>query len=203
MAETLYNKVIYAGKTLIDLTADTVTADNLLKNFTAHSKSGAIITGTCSYDANTSDANAVAAEILLNKIAYVKGAKVTGSMPNRGGVTGSISTKTGSYTIPKGYHDGSGTVSISSTEQQKLLPENIRENVTILGVTGTMSGNEGEYPAPTKTVTPSTAAQTITPGVDGSGKAYTCMREVTVEAIPYSEVVNSVGGITVTIGSAS
>jgi hypothetical protein len=58
---------------------------------------------------------------LLNKTAYVNGIKVTGSMPNRGAVSGSISTKAGSYSIAQGYHDGSGSVSIDSTEQAKII----------------------------------------------------------------------------------
>ena len=41
-----YNKVIYGGNTLIDLTADTVTASDLLEGVTAHDASGAQITGT-------------------------------------------------------------------------------------------------------------------------------------------------------------
>lgn len=40
------NKVIYAGETLIDLTADTVTPETLLLGVTAHDKSGTIIAGT-------------------------------------------------------------------------------------------------------------------------------------------------------------
>ena len=40
------NKVQFGNEVLIDLTSDTVTADKLLKNYTAHDKSGAIITGT-------------------------------------------------------------------------------------------------------------------------------------------------------------
>lgn len=40
------NKVEYAGNTLIDLTADTVTPETLAKGITAHDKSGAVITGT-------------------------------------------------------------------------------------------------------------------------------------------------------------
>jgi hypothetical protein len=63
-------------------------------------------------------------------------------MPNRGSVTGTISTISGSYSIPQGYHDGSGSVSISSTEQAKLIAENIRQGITILGVQGSMSGTE-------------------------------------------------------------
>lgn len=46
MANTTYNKVIYHGKTLIDLTKDTVTSDKLLAGSTAHDKSGKKITGT-------------------------------------------------------------------------------------------------------------------------------------------------------------
>lgn len=34
------NKVIYGGKTLIDLTNDTATADKILSGFTAHDRGG-------------------------------------------------------------------------------------------------------------------------------------------------------------------
>jgi hypothetical protein len=64
-------------------------------------------------------------------------------MPNRGSQTGAIATKTGTVTIQQGYHDGGGSISIDSTEQAKLIANNIREGITILGVTGTMSGSEG------------------------------------------------------------
>ena len=40
------NKVQYGNTTLIDLTADTVTADKLMQGYTAHDRSGALITGT-------------------------------------------------------------------------------------------------------------------------------------------------------------
>ena len=187
------NKVIYGGTTLIDLTADTVTADTLAKNVTAHDKSGTIITGTNTYDADTSDATATAAEILSTKTAYVNGNKVTGSMPNRGAVTGSISTVDGEYTIPQGYHDGSGSVSILATEAAKLIPTNIRDGVEILGVTGTMSGEEGVN-AQTKTATPQKTSQVITPDT-----GYNYLSQVTVAAIPYTETDNAAGGKTATI----
>ena len=194
MADTTYNKVIFGGKTLIDLTGDTVDAAHLLSTYTAHDKTGAIITGTCTYNADTSDANATADEILLNKTAYVNGVKRTGTMPNNGAVTGTISTKAGTYTIPQGYHDGSGSVSISTTEMSKLVAENIRQGVTILGVEGTMSGEEGVN-AQSKTVTPTTAAQVITP----DSPTYNYLSQVTVAAIPYTETANTYG-TTVTIG---
>lgn len=188
------NKIIYGGKTLIDLTTDTVTADKMLSGITAHDKSGEIITGTCDYDANTQDATAAQAEILKGKTAYVRGTKLTGSMPNNGAVTGTISEKEGTYTIPQGYHDGSGSVAIDSTEQAKLVPANIREGVTVLGVVGAMTGTEDAKPQ-SKTVTPTATVQTILPD-----EGYNYLSQVVVNAIPYSESENSAGGTTVTIG---
>lgn len=41
-----YNKVVYGGKVLVDLTSDSVVASALKKGYTAHDKSGAVITGT-------------------------------------------------------------------------------------------------------------------------------------------------------------
>lgn len=197
MANQYVNKVVYGGETLIDLTADTITADKLAKNVTAHDKSGAPITGTSTFDADTSDATATAAEILSTKTAYVNGNKVTGSMPNRGAVTGTISTKAQQYTIAQGYHDGSGKVSISSTEQAKIIATNIRQGVTILGVEGTMSGTEDMDIEPAKTVTPATTAQTVLPATGYDG-----MAQVTVEAIPVVYTDNSAGGRTCSIASS-
>lgn len=188
------NKVIYGGKTLIDLTADTVTADKVLEGITYHDKSGASGTGTCTYDSDTSDATVAVAEILTGKTAYARGAKITGTMPNKGSVTGNISAKAQKFTIAQGYHDGSGYVQIASTEQEKLIATNIRQGVTILGVEGSMSGSEGVV-AQSKTVTPTTAVQTVMPD-DG----YTHLSQVTVNPIPYAESDNSAGGKTVTIG---
>lgn len=188
------NKVVYGGNTLIDLTGDTVTEDKLLKGITAHGKDGGAVTGTCTYDVDSNDATVAVAEILDGKTAYARGAKIVGTMPNNGAATGKIITKDGAYIIPQGYHDGSGKVSIDATEQAKIIAQNIREGVTILGVEGSMSGNEG-VKAQAKTVTPSSAQQTILPDT-----GYTHLSQVTVEKIPYVESENSAGGTTVTIG---
>lgn len=187
------NKVVYGSEVLIDLTADTVTKETLLKGSTAHDKSGEIITGTCDYDANTQDATAAAAEILTGKTGYVRGNKITGTMPNKAAVTLEITEKAQEVTVPMGFHDGAGKAKIAATEQAKLIPANIREGITVLGVEGTMSGSEGMAPQ-AKSVTPSRSQQTVLPD-----EGYNCLSQVTVAAIPYTETENSAGGMTVTI----
>lgn len=193
------NKVIYGGQTLIDLTGDDVTASDVLSGKKFHLPSGASGTGACTYDADTKDATATAAEILNTKTAYKNGAKIAGTMPNRGAVSGSISTKAGIYTIPQGYHDGSGTVGIISTEQAKLIPDNIREGVTVLGVVGAMRGSE-DVKATSVNVTPYTTSQTIVPSDLGD---YNSITQVNVAAIAYTETDNASGGKTVTIGTVA
>lgn len=194
MPNTKYvSKVVYFGETLIDLTGDTVEASKLLSGFTAHDKSGAPITGTSTFDADTKDATATAAEILKTKTAYVKGTKVTGTMPNNGAVEGYISDKTQPYTIPAGYHDGSGSVGIATAEADKLIASNIKDGVSILGVTGTYDGEltKGQ----TKTVTPTKDGFTVT-----QDQGYDYLASVVVNAIPYAVTDNTAGGQTVTIG---
>ena len=197
MANQYINKVILGEETLIDISDTQVVAADVANGKKFYLKSGAPATGTNTYDADTSDATASAGEILATKTAYVSGAKVTGSMANRGSVTGTISTKDGEYTIPNGYHDGSGKVSISSTEQAKIIATNIRQGVTILGVEGSMSGTEDMDIEPAKTVTPTLAAQTILPAAGYDG-----MAEVDVAAIPVTRSDNAQGGVTVTIAAA-
>lgn len=187
------NKVIYGGNTLIDLTSDTVTASDILTGKTAHDKSGAIITGTCAYDSNTSNDTATASEILSGSTAHARGTALTGTMTNNGSVSGTISTKAGEYTIASGYHDGGGKVKISSTEQNKIIAGNIKSGVTILGVTGTYSGES--VTAQSKTATPSTSQQVILPDQN-----YDYLSQVTVNAIPYTETLNAAGGYTAEIG---
>ena len=195
MANNQYiNKVIYGGQTLIDLTADDVAASDVLSGKKFHLPSGAPGTGTCPYDADTSDATAVAAEILATKTAYKNGSKLTGTMPNNGAVTGTISAKAEQYTVPQGYHDGSGKVSISATEQAKIIAGNIKAGIEILGVTGTYAGDS--ISAQAKTATPTTAQQTILPDT-----GYDYLSQVTVAAIPYTETDNTAGGKTVTIAA--
>ena len=198
MAEKHVSKVIYGGKTLIDLTADTVAQDQVQEGITFHDKSGAILTGTSTKDSDTKDATAKAGEILSGKTAYVNGAKVTGTMANNGAQESTITTKDQVVTIKNGFHDGSGGVQIDPTEQAKIIGDNILEGITILGVQGTRKPASGVKIEPSKTVTPYTTAQTVQPS-----SQYDVMSEVVVNAIAYSEVENSAGGLTVTIGTVA
>lgn len=186
--------VLNTGEVLIDLTGDSVTPEKLAKGETAHDKSGEIITGTNTFDVDSSELTATAAEVLAGKTFAAGGQIRTGEMPNNAAVNGEISDINTPYVVPIGFHDGSGTVSVSATEQAKLIPSNIKAGVEILGVTGTHSGSEPAT-AQAKEVTPSFEAQTVLPdeGVD-------YLSQVLVKAIPVTRTENAAGGITITIG---
>lgn len=192
--EKYVSKVVYAGKTLIDLTGDTVIAEKLLAGFTAHGKDGAPITGACTFDVDSTDATVQVAEMLEGKTAYARGAKLTGTMPNKGGIDEKINAVADEITIPQGYHDGSGKVAIAAEEQAKIIAGNIKLGVEILGVTGTCEPSS-DVTAQSKEVTPTNEDQTIIPD---EGTDY--LSQVKVKAIPYVEAENSAGGLTVTIG---
>lgn len=87
---------------------------------------------------DTADADAAAGNILTGKKAYGASGAIDGSMANNGSTSGTISTKAGTVTVPAGYTTG-GTVSISSTEQAKIIASNIKSGVTILGQAGSLT----------------------------------------------------------------
>ena len=111
------------------------------------------------------------------------------AIENRGAVTGSIAVKAGAYPVPQGYHNGEGSVSIASAEQQKLIPGNIKMGVTILGVEGSYSGEGVNLQS--KTVTPTKSQQTVT-----ADEGYDALSQVTVQAIPanYADVSGVTAG---------
>ena len=187
------SKVVFGTTTIIDISEDTVASSNLLSGYTAHGSDGNEVAGACTYDADTSDANATVYDIIENKTAYVNGSKLTGNIPVRGALSGTIDDKDDAITINAGYYDGSGSVTIDSTEKSKIVAENIKTGVSILGVTGNYTG-EG-VPTEQVTVTPYTTSQTILPT-----SGYN-ISQVNVNAIAYTETQNAGGGLTVTIGT--
>ena len=133
------NKVVYRSQPLIVLTDDSLTdASQLIRSVKAHTRSGLQITGTCDFDVDSTESSKpiTAARVLNSYVGFVNGAKVTGSMTNRGSVTATITDASAPYTIQKGYHSGSGSVSVDTTD---LVSDNIRKGESILGVTGSFS----------------------------------------------------------------
>lgn len=165
--------------------------EDLIAGVTAHDKSGASIVGTDARDSDTSNDTAAVAEILAGKTAHARGAQLVGTMRNNGAVGVTVSSKDGA-TIPQGYHDGSGRATIDEASATALVAGNLKQGVSILGVTGTYAGEAAKLQ--TKSVTLSTATQTIT-----ADTGYDALSSVSVAAIPYTETDNSAGGKTVTI----
>ena len=101
----------------------------------------------------TSDATADTTHILKDKIAYSKGSKITGTMTNNGTVSPAALSAGGSYTIPAGYHSGSGKVTAKTLAEQtsaNAAASNILINKTAwvggTKVTGTMADNGAVSP---------------------------------------------------------
>ena len=199
MANNTYvNQVGLAdGTVLIDLTTDTAVASDVASGKYFHLATGERVAGSNTYDSNTTDANAAASEILSGRTAYVNKNKITGEMTNNGAVSGTISTKAGTYTVPAGFHNGLGSVAIDSTEQGKIIASNIKSGITILGVEGTYSGEA--VTAGAVNVTPYLTAQTVLPS--SISKDY--ISQVNVAAISITESDNAAGGKTVTIGTVA
>lgn len=179
--------------TLIDLTADTITAADLARGKTAHGADGEPIVGTNDKDVDTTSATALVGQVLEGQTFGARGEMLTGTMTNRHVQTSTITTKAQEVAILDGFHESGGTVSIDSTEQAKIIAGNIKDGITILGVLGTYTG--AGVTSQTKSATPTWTAQTILPD-----SGYDYLSEVDVAAIPYVETDNAAGGKTVTIG---
>lgn len=191
------NKVVYGNTVLIDLSADTITEEDLKSGVTAHKADGTEISGTNTNDSDTSEDTALVGEILSGRTAHARGVALIGTMPNNGAIDQKITTKAQVVSVPQGYHDGSGTVQIDSVEQAKIIAGNIKDGVEILGVTGTLSPAE-DVTSQSKTATPYTTQQVVLPD-DG----YDYLSQVTVAAISYVETDNAGGGKTATIGTVA
>ena len=87
---------------------------------------------------DTAGADIAAGDVLAGKTGFGPNGEVLGSMADNGAVSGSISTKAGTVTVPAGYTTG-GTIGIDSGEQAKLVASNIKSGITLLGVAGSLT----------------------------------------------------------------
>ena len=193
MANQFNNKIVLGdGTVLIDLTMDDIKPEHVQKGIKFHDKSGAPQTGTSAKTVDASGVTAEPAEVLAGET-FGRGNDVaTGTMPNNSGKNVIVTSKTGT-SIARGYYDGAGTAKISDEDAAKLVPANIKDGVTILGVTGEFGADD--ISAQSKEVTPTFADQQISPDSE-----YTFLSGVLVKAIPVLYTDNSAGGQTVTVG---
>lgn len=195
MAENTYvNQVGLAdGTVLIDLTSDTAVATDVQSGKYFHLATGERVQGSSTKDSDTTDANALASEILSGRTAYVNKNKITGEMANQGAVSAVLASVSGVYAIPGGFHNGLGTVQIDPTEQAKIISSNIKSGITILGVEGSYAGSTATAAA--VSAVPYLTSQTIQPP-----SGYDYISEVIISEITIVESDNAAGGRTVTIG---
>ena len=113
------------------------------------------------------------------------------AVENRGAANGTITTTDGEYTIQAGYHNGSGKVVIDDTEKGKITAGNIKSGVSILGVTGTYSGESAKLQS--KNITPTKVKQDVT-----ADEGYDALSMVSVAPIP--DAYQDVTGVTVAEG---
>lgn len=193
MANKLISKVtLSTGETLMDLTQDDVRAEHVDEGIYFTDKTGLRQQGTSKKTVDASNATAEAAEVLEGRT-FGKGKEIhTGTLPDNSGKNVIVSSKDGTV-IPRGAFDGSTKAILSEQALANLIPENIKEGVSILGVEGEFGADDISSQA--KEVTPTFVDQNILPDA-----GYTFISSVKVNAIPVTRTDNDAGGVTVTIG---
>ena len=194
------NKVIFGDRELINLVNDTVDETKVLSGVKFHLPSGASALGSCTFNADTSN-DGITAAAVLNGITFhnTDGALSSGIMPNNEGWSSTLSSRDSAISIPAGYHDGSGSVALSSADIAALVSSNVRQGITILGVVGNMTGSE-DVKSTSFSTTPYTTSKIYSPTDFGD---YNYFSQVTVDAIAYATTTNAAGGITATIGTVA
>lgn len=94
--------------------------------------------GTAKFYDTAGASSVTAADVLSGVTVYGANGSITGSMPNNGSTSGTISTKSGTVTVPAGYTSG-GTVSILASAVTDLTAANLLQGKTVLGVAGTLA----------------------------------------------------------------
>lgn len=126
--------------------------------------------------------NATSGNVLKGKtFTSTAGLTTTGTMPNNGAAAIQLSDLT-AKSVTAGYYSG-GTAKIADAEAAKIIPENIKKGVTILGVEGTMEASAGgDYNIAATTNSDGTQNLAITDaaggGSSGGGSGVTWYDEV-------------------------
>ena len=197
MPNTVYEPgaiFILGGDVIFDLTQDDVVEADVAYGKQFHKANGSIAKGTSTKDVDSSGCTALDGEVLNGKTFGKGGSIHTGSMPNRGEQHLTVTDRDAEVLIPQGYHDGSGGAGLGSTDKAALIPTNVRQGVTILGIEGSMSGTE-DMNAEAVAVTPSLQQQTILPTAP-----HNCISQVTVAAIQVTITQDQGGGLIYSIG---
>lgn len=196
MANEFNNRVILAdGTVLIDLTSDTVQAQDVKSGIKFHLPSGKTEYGTNTNTVDASDVETLPSEVLFGK-PFGKGDKIEkGTMPDNSKNDVIIQSLSGKP-IPMGFSDGGNYAKLSDEDLSKLKPENIKDGVSLFG--GELVGSFGadDFSSTSKEITPTFTTQVFNPSDDG----VVYYSSITVKPISITRTDNKFGGVTVTIG---
>ena len=161
MADKDVNQVIVNGETILDLTNDTVTPNDLVKGVTAHDKSGTAIVGTVEVGSPASNAGDISAsfeEFTLPGGSLYTSIKLTGKS------SADVLMRKGSEYVLSAESSKFGDATVSDVAKGKTFTSK-----TGLKQVGTYEPPAAEPTLQDKTVTPSATEQVITPdsGYDG------------------------------------